>query len=352
MKIYQKYIVLHYIKNFFIVFLALEFFYVGVDLLTTYQKLPKSANLQILYTMFQGMYAVNYVLPLSVVFAMILTVTAMVKSNELVSMYAFGISKQSFIKPIFFSSLFIIIIYISLTFTSFSYAREYSNNILRFSQISTSTSDLFLKNNNEYIYFQKLDPIKKEATNIKIFKVINEDVVSITSAKKGYYKGKNWILVGVEKTIKPKVTTLSDKGITVLKYPKIEALKDFRPKIIDNIYKGKFNLSVLDAIDALNFFNAQGLDTSRIKTIVFSQLFLPLFAPFLILILIVKIPIITRYYNLSVVSFSLSFVVVLVWGVLFLLSKLAINSVLIPEIAIMLPVFVLAIISFYSYLKE
>ncbi len=352
MKIYQKQIIIHYIKNFFIIFLALEFFYVGVDLLTTYQKLPKSANLQILYTMFQGMYAINYVLPLSVVFAMILTVTAMVKSNELVSMYTFGISKQSLMKPIFLSSLFIIIVYISLSFTQFSYAREYSNNILKFSQISTSTSDLFLKKNNKYIYFEKLDPIKKEATNIKIFNVVDRDIISIISAKKGYYKGKNWILVGVEKTIKPKVTALSDKGIKVLKYSKLEELKDFRPKIIDNIYKGKFNLSILDAIDALKFFNAQGLDTSRIKTIVFSQLFLPLFAPFLVLILMVRIPIIARYYSLSVVSFSLSFITVLVWGVLFLLSKLAINSVLAPELAIILPIFLLAVISIYSYFKE
>jgi lipopolysaccharide export system permease protein len=352
MKIYQKYIIFHYLKYFFIIFFALEFFYVGMDLLTIYQKLPKSANLQLLYVMFQGMHAINYVLPLSVIFAMIVTVSSMVKTNELVSMYAFGISNKSFVKPIFFTALFITIAYISLTFTPFSYAREYSNNILRFSQISTSTRDLFLKNDQEYIYFEKLDPLKKEATNIKIFHVVNRDLVSIISAKKGYYKGKNWILTSVKKTFKPKVTTLDDKGLTVIKYSKIEALKDFRPKIIDNIYKGKFNLSVLDAIDALKFYDAQGLDTSRIKTIVFSQLFLPLFAPLLILILITKIPIITRYNNLNLLSFSLSFISVLVWGVLFLLSKLAINSVIMPELAIMLPIFLLAVISFYSYFKE
>ncbi len=352
MKIYQKQIILHYIKNFFIIFLALEFFYVCINLLTTYQKLPESANLQILYTMFQSMYAINYVLPLSVVFAMISTVIAMVKSNELVSLYAFGISKQSFMKPIFLSSLFITIAYISLSFTPFSYAGEYSNNILKFSQILTSTNDLFLKKNNKYIYFEKLDPIKKEATNIKIFNVVDRDILSIISAKKGYYKGKNWILVDVEKTIKPKVDTLSYKGIKVLKYSKLEALKDFRPKIIDNIYKGEFNLSVIDAIEALKFFNTQRLDTSRIRTIIFSQLFLPLFAPFLVLILMVRIPIISRYYNLNVVSFSLSFVTVLVWGVLFLLSKMAINSVLTPELAIMLPILVLAVISIYSYFKK
>ncbi len=352
MKAYQKYIIYHYLKNFFIILLALELFYVGVDLLTTYRKLPNSANLQILYTMFQSMYAINYVLPLSVVFSMIITVSAMIKSNELVSLYVFGISRQSFIKPIFFTALFITIAYISLTFTSFSYAREYSNNILRFSQISTTTRDLFLKNGNKYIYFKKLDPIKKEANGIKIFKVINRDLISVVSAKKGYYRQKNWILYGVEKTIKPKVSTLDNKGLIIQKFTKLEALKDFRPKIIDNIYKGKFNLSVLDAIDALKFYDAQGLDTSRIKTIVFSQLFLPLFAPLLILIFITKIPIISRYYNLTILTFTLSFTAVIIWGILFLLSKLAMNSVLMPEFAIIFPIFVLGLVSFYSYFKE
>ncbi|MCF6172394.1 MAG: LptF/LptG family permease [Campylobacteraceae bacterium] len=352
MKAYQKYIIYHYLKNFFIILFALELFYVGIDLLTTYKKLPNSANLQILYTMFQSMYAINYVLPLSVIFAMIITVTAMIKSNELVSLYAFGVSKQSFSKPIFITSLSIILIYILLTFTSFSYSREYSSNILRFSQISTSTRDLFLKNGNEYIYFKKLNPIKKEASGIKIFKVLNRDLVSVISAKKGYYKKKNWVLYGVEKTIKPKVSVLDDKGLVIQKFVKLEALKDFRPKIIDNIYKGKFNLSILDAIDALKFYDAQGLDTNRIKTIIFSQIFLPLFAPLLILIFIAKMPIISRYYNLTILSFTLSFIAVIVWGVLFLLSKLSMNSILLPEFAIMLPIFALGVFSFYSYFKE
>ncbi len=352
MKIYQNYIVAKYLKIFFIIFFALELFYVGIDLLTTYRKLPQSANLQILYTMFQSMYAINYVLPLSVVFAMILTSISMVKSNELVSMLSFGISKQSIVKPLFFISLLITILYIFLNFTTFSYSREYSNNILRFSQISSDTKDLFLKNGDDYIYFGKLDPIKKQATDIKIFKVKNRDLVSIISAKKGYYNDKNWILYEVEKTIKPKVTVLDSKGLVIQKFKKLETLKDFRPKIIDNVYKGKFNLSIPDAIDALNFFNSQNLDTSRLRTIIFTQIFLPLFAPLLGLILFMKVPIISRYSSTVFLAFSLAFFSVFVWGLLFLLSKLALNSVIYPELAIMVPVFLLGLASLYSYIKE
>lgn len=73
MKLFEKYIIQNYLKNFFVIFIALDLFYVGVDLLTNYNNIPDSANLQILYALFQGMNAVNYVLPLSIVFGMIVT---------------------------------------------------------------------------------------------------------------------------------------------------------------------------------------------------------------------------------------------------------------------------------------
>jgi len=352
MKLYQKYLIRNYLKNFFVIFVALEFFYLGIDLLTTYQKLPKSANLQILYTMFESLYAINFVLPLSVIFAMIATTVSMIKSNELVSLRALGVSRQSFTLPIFFSALAIIVIYISLTFTPFSYAREYSVNILQHNQISTNTEGLFLKNNNDYIYFEKFYPIKKEASHIKIYHVQDMDLQYVLKAQKGYYQEKNWVLYHVEKIIKPKAETLDGKGLIIQKFSKLETLKDFRPKIIDNIYKGKTNLSVLDAMDALKFFNAQGLDTNRLKTIILSQLFIPLFAPLLILIFSSRTPLISRYYNTTLISFVLIFISLATWGLLFLFSKLAMNTVILPEVAIIIPMLSLGIFSLYSHFKE
>ena len=69
--LFERYIIKNYLKNFFVIFLGLDFFYIGVDLLSNYNNIPESANLQILYVIFQAMNAVNYVLPLSVVFGMI-----------------------------------------------------------------------------------------------------------------------------------------------------------------------------------------------------------------------------------------------------------------------------------------
>ena len=159
MKLFERYIVKNYLKNFFIIFIALDFFYVGVDLLTNYNNLPDSANLQILYALFQAMNAVNYVLPLSIVFGMIVTHFAMIKSNELICMYASSISQKALVRPFFFTSLVLTIFYVGLNTTEFAYAYEYSSNLKKYNRISTNSEELFLKHNNQYIYFKKLDPM-------------------------------------------------------------------------------------------------------------------------------------------------------------------------------------------------
>jgi len=327
MKVYQRYIILKYIKNFIIIFFALELFYIGIDLLSNYQKLPKSANLEILYILFQGANAINYTLPLSIVFSMIVFTLSLVKSNELISFYSFGLSRQSILKPLFITSLSITIIYILLNFTQFSYVDTYGYNLLRYKQIMTNTNYVFLANGDDYVFFKNINPIKKNATDIKIFKIKNADLASVIEAKRGDYREKQWILYDGKETIKPKVDTLDDKGIVVKDFTVKKALTKFRPKIIDNIYKGEVNFSILDAMEALKFYNKQGLGTNKIKAVILSKIFMPLFAPFLVIIFFTQIPIISRYSNTVLISSVLSFSTIFIWGILFLLSKLAVNSV-------------------------
>ncbi len=352
MKLYQRYIVFNYLKNFFIIFLALEFFYVGIDTLTNYTKFPDSANLQLLYIVFKTLDAINYSIPLSIVFAMIVTKFSMIKSNELVTLYAIGITKKSAVKPLFFTALGLTLIYISLNFTSFAYALEYSRNLLKYHTISTDSSGLFLKNDNDYIYFGKLDPIKKQATEIKIFRIKNNDLDRIISAKKGYFYRDSWILEDVTLNIKPKIKSISDDGLTKVKYKKYTTLKDFRPKIIENIHKGEYNLSILDTIDALSFFSSQDVNLDRIKTLLYSQLLFPLFAPILVVILFYRLPISSRFFNVAFLSFVFIFITLSTWGILFILSKLSATSVIFPELGVILPICLLGFYALRQYYKE
>lgn len=352
MKLFQKYIIFNYLKNFLVVFLGLEFFYVGIDLLTNYKDLPDSANLQTLYLVFKFMDAVNYTLPVSLVFSMIITKFGMIKANELVVLYSVGITKKSVVRPLFFTSFFITLIYIGLNFTSFAYTNEYSKNLLKYNVLSNSSTNLFLKDDNKYVFFEELNPLQKLAKGIKIFEIYDNDLHNIISAQDGYFSDNIWTLKNVKIVEKQKVENLSNDGLKEKNLPLLKTLQDFKPKIIENVHEGKYTLSTFDAIEALKFFDSQGINTDRIKTIIYSQVFFPLFAPLLIIILFHYLPISSRFLNYAFSSFLFIFITLLTWGVLFLLSKLAYTSVILPEVALLFPILLLFFISLKYYLLE
>lgn len=352
MKLFEKYIIQNYLKNFFVIFIALDLFYVGVDLLTNYNNIPDSANLQILYAIFQGMNAVNYVLPLSIVFGMIVTYFGMIKSNELISMYASSISKRSLVKPFFLTSLILTLVYIGLNCTEFAYAYEYSANLKKYNRISTSAEDLFLKNNNQYIYFKKLDPLKQVGYDVTVFEVDNVDLTKVIRASVATFIDNQWILEHVSIIHKPKVSSLDDEGFRIENVEKLKMMENFKPKIMDNVYQSEYALSISDGIDALRFFDNQNVNTSKIKATLFYQLFFPFFAPFLIVILYYKAPMMGRYFNMALIASSFAFVALIVWSGLFLLSRLAANGVLLSEIAILFPIILLVATAIYFYSKR
>jgi lipopolysaccharide export system permease protein len=352
MRLFEKYIVRNYLKNFFVIFIALDLFYVGVDLLTNYNNIPDSANLQILYALFQGMNAVNYVLPLSIVFGMIVTYFSMLKTNELICMYASSISQRAFIRPLFLSALGITLAYIGLNCTDFAYAYEYSVNLKKYNRISTSAEDLFLKHNQQYVYFKKLDPLKQIAYDVTIFEVGSVDLTKVIRAASASFVQNHWVLKNVTVTTKPHVSSLDDPGLKIETLDSMETMKDFKPKIMDNVYQSEYALSISDGIDALRFFQTQGVNTSKIKSTLFYQIFFPFFAPFLVVILYFKAPMMGRYYNSALIASSFAFVTLMVWSALFLLSRLAANGVLFSEVAILLPIVLLVLTALYFYSKR
>jgi lipopolysaccharide export system permease protein len=352
MRLFERYIVLNYLKNFAIIFIALDLFYVGVDLLSNYESLPDSANLQLLYALFQGMNAINYVLPLSIVFGMIVTHFGMIKSNELICMYASSISKQALIKPFFLTSLTLTLCYIALNATEFAYAFEYSTNLKKYNRISNSSEDLFLKHNTHYIYFKRLDPFKKMAYEVSIFETNGADLTKIIRAASAQFVENHWVLDNAVVTHKPLVSTLDDKGIVVETLPSLRTMENFKPRIMDTVYQNEHTLSIIDGIDALRFFETQGVNTHKIKATLFYQLFFPLFAPFLVVFLYHRAPIMGRYFNVALSSSLFAFVTLMLWSGLFLLSRLSANGVIFSEIGILLPIVLLGFAALYVYSKR
>ena len=69
-------------------------FFVGIDIVQVFHKLPNSANLQLLYMIYNTFFTLTMTLPLSLVFAWIVMLTSLFKNNELISFYALNISPK------------------------------------------------------------------------------------------------------------------------------------------------------------------------------------------------------------------------------------------------------------------
>ncbi len=352
MNIITKYLLLKYLKYFFIILISLEFFFVGIDLLQNYSELPNSANLQLLYIMYNSFFTFTITLPLSLVFGWIVTITILVKNNELVSFYSLSISKTDILKPIVNISLIITILLISLQATPLAYSSENKNKILNNSYFVNEKSNIFLKYNDYFVYFKKLYPLEKKAEDIHIFKTKNNDVVEIIVAKKAYFQNNRWYVIDTKITNKPAIIDWNDSKLEIRDEKFLYTLEGFEPKIINNVYKGEAQFSIIDAVRTILLLEEQDFNTNKIKTILYSQVVMPFFViPLIIIIFIFTNPS-SRFFNTAAFTSITIFITLTSWGILFLLQKLAFGGILLAEIAIIIPIVILFIITYYIYSKK
>lgn len=351
MKIYQRLLTKIFLKNFIILFLALELFFTGIDLMQNFKHLPPSANLQILYASNIFMNFVNYTLPLSLLFSMLMSIFQLIRSNELVSLYALGASKRNVITPIFILSLFITLLYIALNNTTFVKANEYADSIKKHGKITNTSSHLFLKSEDDYIYIESLNPLHKEGKNIKIFKTKETDVTQIIEAKRAIFKEDHWELQDVTQITKPNINQ-KDAKLRFTKQKRLDALEGFKPQIIDNLFKGKSKLTIEDSFAAITLLHAQHLKTDKIRSNLYIMILFPLFAPIAILALFYPMPAQRREVNLALLSTLYIFGILMLWGLLFTMAKISSNGALSPELGIGIPLLLLLFLSLYLIYKN
>ena len=339
MRIYQKFLAKLFLKNFIILFLAMELFFTGIDLMQNFKNLPPSANLQIIYASNIFLNFVNYTLPLALIFSMLSTIFQLIRSNELVSLYALGASKKDIITPIFVLTLLITLLYIALNTSNFVKANEFADSIKRNGKISDITKALFLKSRDDYIYIESLNPLKKEGTNIKIFKTKKSDVTHIITAKKAYFKEDHWELQEVKELQKPKIGT-HDAKLTYRNITTMDALEGFKPQIIDNLFKGKSKLTIQDSLLAITLLQKEDLKTDKIRANLYIMIAFPLFAPLAILALFYPLPAQRRESNIALLSSLNILGVLILWGILFTMAKIATNGAILPELGVVLPLFI------------
>ena len=335
-----------YLKNLFSILFGLSFAFATIDYFQYAQELEGS-NAKILYIFYMWEEALGLLYPLAIVFAVIMTKLALIKSNTMGAFHAFGFDKKKLFRPIFSVAFLTYLGFLLLHSSDFSYAKDKAN-LLRKNQVNNyQVEDIFFKYEDTFIYINKLDPIAKTISDMTIFKVKDYQVDYTIHAPYAVFEAEEWI--AYDATIK----THFYKGKTLLRYSvehkeRIATLEGYRPNIIESLYEGKaFNL--LDAWRTWKLLRKQHLNTDKIRAIFYEKLITPLFSLALVLILFFKLPFHARMMNTGlIVALSLS-VTFITWGLLFGLGQMSANGALLPELTVILPISLLIIYAFFIY---
>jgi len=348
-----KSISLLYLKYVSIIVIALVLFFVGFDVMDNLAGLPDSANLKLLYTLFRSYYALDILFPISLIFAMIATKIALIRSNSLVAYYSLGYSKADVLRPFTLISTFLIISYILIhLYPPFAKGKEFSDNIYSNKINGAPTQNLFFTYEDYYVYFQELRPLQQMAKEIRVFKVEENDLREVIVAKEAVYKDHYWVVADAKRLTKPQNVGLKSQGIELSENEELKILKDFRPAILDQVYEGSLTYTILDAFEAMKLLEEQNVNTDKVKSVLYTMIVYPFFVPFVVIIIFFFVPISPRFLNVSLFSFAALIVSLLIWGIFYTLIQLS-NAQTIPaEIGIVLPVVLLGLISMLVWYKK
>ncbi len=314
-------------------------------------ELPQSANLIVLLIFYDFVYASNFVLPLSLVLAQIILMVSMLRNSQFTAFLALGYSKVRIFLPIFMVSFLITLLFILLNATPFAYAKEQVDLIIERGYLGSYKNDLFIKYNDNYIYFATIFPLLQSAENVKVYEVFNKQVRRIIEAPKATFVKDRWILENAKITTFDSSLEIGKNPLKIEEQKSYETLEEFKPKILNNIYEKQGSVSIIDALEAIWLLKEQGVNTQKIRSSLYILLFFPFFAPLVMVCLVGFTPNSNRYANLSGITLAMILGILIVWGILFSFSRLSMSGFLLPEVSIILPIGILALASLWFFVK-
>jgi len=344
-----RYVAWLYLKYFFIIAFALSFLFAGMDFLQNGGRLD-GFNIKVLYLFYKGSYALDLLFPLALVFAMIVTKILLIRSNALLSFYALGYSKKRVLIPFVAVSTLLTLLYVGLHFTAFVDADSSAQTLLHGKNRTAVTRDLFLKYNESFVYMGRMIPQRKEARDIRIYRVRNGDLKEIVYGRSARFEGDRWVLENVRIVHKPTPRTLGGEGFTVETKEHLATLEGFKPKILTSVFEGKRYYTIQAAWEALQLLLSQKLDTIKVRNLLYYMTVMPFFAIFLVVIFFIAIPPYARSANLLLYSFLFTGSTLFVWGVLYFLFRIGRTGVIYPELGTVLIVALLGLSALYAFL--
>ena len=338
-----------YLKFITLICLSLQIFFIGVEILKYIDDLPDSANLIVLFLAWVFLYALNYTFPIAVILASVVAYIVLVKSNNLTAILSIGYSKKQVLAPLVITATLLNATYIALNATPFVYAEENIENIVYRSSINDAKSDLLVKYNDDYVYMGKIFPLLQKAQNIKVFEIENFALTRFIEASEAEFDGSWWNLKKATITTLPQDLNFKDSKLRTESIANYQILQDFKPKILDTIYQNKPNISITDALTAMNLLYSQNSSTEKIRAILYAFFAIPVAIPLAIVIMSYFVPSLARYSNLAKLGFIFVLFCLIIWGVFFMLTKLAISGFFPPELGIIAPLVVFMTISLAFY---
>lgn len=307
-----RYISWLYLRYFLIIATALTSLFAGLDYMQNAPQL-NGFNIKVLYLFYKSMYALNLLFPIALVFAMIVTKMALIRSNALVSFYALGYSKKAILAPFFITAFVLTLFYVFMHFTPFVNAESDAKSLLN-RKSESSTKDIFVKYNESFVYIGTLLPLTKKANTIRIYRLKNGNLSQIIYGETATFDGKRWRVENAKIVNKPNPKALNGEGITTSYEPVIYTLEGFKPQVLSSVMEGKHYFTIQDAWGAWSVMNLQSLETSKIRSVMYYMVVAPFFAPFLVVLFFLFIPPHARSSNLFWTSFTLSGLTLMVWG--------------------------------------
>ena len=341
---YFRILFFKFLKNFILIITTLMLFFVFIDYMMNVSKLPDSINLEILYIFYNSMNASITIYSLTLVFAVLVTILSLVKTNEMVAFLSIGYSKRRLLFPLMSGALLVSAAFIGVqSITNISF-QDRARAILSGEYFTSNVdNNLFFKYRNTVIYMKKLDSVKKIAYDMKLFTVEQGKIQTIYEVPQAKFQNNQWI---PNKVIKYSIKhNKFDKEIL-----HITLLKGFKPAILNKLESRKA-MTLKIAVQALFLFKKGHIDLNFIKTYIYNAIIPPISFILLIFLIVLKAPIHPRISNISLFVFTSIFSSILLWGMFLLAQKMSIGGVVIPEIAFFTPFLILLGLTIYYFRK-
>ncbi len=345
--LFFRYIAKHYLYAFFALFFGLTIAFALLDYFQMSHKLPSGFNMHILYIYYKWQEGIGTLNSIIIVLAIIVMKTHLVRNNTQTALHAIGFSQRAMIRPILFVMGLIYLFFVYLNTTDFVYGRERANAIQDHLTLHYNINDLFFKYNDNFIYVKHLDPGKGHIEGLTLFEVKHDQVTFTLKAPSADFDGKHWIAKHAVQKIHRYDNAGRLIGYETKRYTQLPTLEGYKPKIIESFDKSGGMLTLPDALLMWQLLHRQGLESRKVRTLIYVQTVVPLFALALSIILFIKMPFHSRMTRMgSVIAMSLASTLA-IWGTLFWLRRIALAGIVAPEIALVLPVAALFVYAVY-----